>query len=235
MTPNTYSVAVSFRGSGLDVDVAPILYDGDSQWYGELVSQDDGSRLRTSIPLHLAFTQRRKLEEQRERLAGLKVTGAVFRKGGSPWILPRDIALPCATQNELGGDDARALIDNGVTAVVDGANMPSTPDAIKVLRRHSILFGPVKAANAGGVAMSGLEMSQNATRESWNTDEMNSRLGRIMTNIHERCLEAAPERGRYIDYEKGANIAGFRKVADAMVRLRHHLMPMRKAAAWFAW
>lgn len=154
---------------------------------------------------------------QRGALSDLKIAGAVFARGRSPWSLPCDIALPCATQNELNGEDAVALFENGVIAVVEGANMPSTPDAIKVLRKHSILFGPAKAANAGGVAISGLEMSQNAIRESWDTVEMNTRLGRIMADIHERCLEAAPERGRYVDYAKGANIAGFRKVADAMI------------------
>ncbi|MDT0633493.1 NADP-specific glutamate dehydrogenase [Spectribacter hydrogenoxidans] len=143
--------------------------------------------------------------------------GATFHAGERPWSVPCDIALPCATQNELGPDDARQLVANGARMVVEGANMPTTNDAVKLLREARVLFGPAKAANAGGVAVSGLEMSQNQTRMALREDELQKLLREIMRNIHSRCLAYADPRSDYIDYAKAANIAGFKKVADAML------------------
>jgi len=143
--------------------------------------------------------------------------GATFHAGERPWNVPCDVALPCATQNEIGEEDARVLVGNGVMAVAEGANMPTTNNGVKVLRNAKVLFGPAKAANAGGVAVSGLEMSQNRTRLSMKEEELQALLRDIMGNIHERCLEHAEHRDGYVDYAKGANIAGFKKVADAML------------------
>ena len=133
-----------------------------------------------------------------------------------PWGVACDIALPCATQNELNGEDAKTLVANGCTCVSEGANMPSTPEAIEVFQTAKILFAPGKASNAGGVATSGLEMSQNSLRLSWTREEVDTKLKQIMKDIHVSCVEYGSE-GEYIDYVKGANIAGFVKVADAML------------------
>ena len=138
-----------------------------------------------------------------------------FHKG-RPWVIPCDIALPCATQNELNDEEAKTLIANGCTCVSEGANMPSTPEAIEVFQQAKILFAPGKASNAGGVATSGLEMSQNSLRLSWTRQEVDAKLKAIMNEIHTSCVEYGSE-GEYIDYVKGANIAGFVKVADAML------------------
>jgi len=145
----------------------------------------------------------------------VKEFGGEFQEG-RPWTVPCDLAFPCATQNELETDDAKALVKNGCQAVAEGANMPSTPEAIEVLRAASVLHAPSKAANAGGVAVSGLEMSQNSLRISWSAEEVDQRLQRIMHGIHEQCVEYGAE-GDYVDYMRGANIAGFRKVASAML------------------
>lgn len=136
---------------------------------------------------------------------------------GTVWDVPVDVALPCATQNELTGDDARTLISNGVLAVAEGANMPTTPDAADLFQEAGVLFGPGKAANAGGVATSALEMQQNAGRDSWTFDYTEARLTEIMVNIHANCAETAAAHGRPGNYIMGANIAGFQKVADAML------------------
>ena len=146
-----------------------------------------------------------------------KYPGATFHKGETPWGVPCDIALPCATQNELTGDDARTLVKNGCLCVAEGANMPSTPEAIHAFQDARILFAPGKASNAGGVATSGLEMSQNSLRISWTREEVDERLKGIMSNIHDACLQYGKEKGDYCNYVKGANIAGFVKVADAML------------------
>ena len=144
---------------------------------------------------------------------------ARFIEGGSIWDVPCDIALPCATQNELNGQAALTLIKNGATLVAEGANMPSTPDAIRHFQRAGVRFAPGKAANAGGVATSALEMQQNASRDSWSFEHTEQRLHEIMVNIHERCYETADEYGVPGDYVVGANIAGFTRVADAMMAL----------------
>ena len=143
---------------------------------------------------------------------------AEFHEGQRPWKVACDVALPCATQNELSGDDAEALLNNGCIGVSEGANMPVTLDGIHRFKDAKILFGPGKAANAGGVAVSGLEMSQNAGRMPWTEEQLQQRLVDIMHAIHDRCLKfGAEDEGDYVDYIKGANIAGFVKVADAML------------------
>ncbi len=143
--------------------------------------------------------------------------GAEFHSGMRPWSVPMDVALPCATQNELTGDDAAMLIRNGLLAVGEGANMPSTADAVKLFDKHRILYAPSKAGNAGGVATSGLEMSQNAMRMGWPRDEVDARLLGIMQGIHRACLEYGRREDGSISYVNGANLAGFVKVADAML------------------
>lgn len=144
--------------------------------------------------------------------------GATFHAGKRPWGVDCDVALPCATQNELTGADARQLVANGCTAVAEGANMPTDLDGVHYFKESGILYAPGKAANAGGVAVSGLEMSQNAARMSWKEAELEQLLKQIMDGIHERCLEYGGRAGgRTPDYVKGANIAGFKKVADAML------------------
>jgi len=139
-----------------------------------------------------------------------------YLEGQRPWSIPCDIALPCATQNEIGIKDAKTLINNGCKCVSEGANMPSDPSAVDVFMENKILFGPGKAANAGGVAVSGLEMSQNNMRLSWTREEVDQRLQQIMKDIHEQCNTYGTE-GDYVNYIKGANIGGFIKVADAMI------------------
>ncbi|TDQ33078.1 NADP-specific glutamate dehydrogenase [Zeaxanthinibacter enoshimensis] len=146
-----------------------------------------------------------------------KYPKATFHKGGSPWEVKCHIALPCATQNELDGNDAKALLENGCVCVAEGANMPSTPEAIHAFHEAKILFAPGKASNAGGVATSGLEMSQNSLRISWTREEVDERLKGIMKDIHDSCTAFGTEEDGYCNYVKGANIAGFVKVADAML------------------
>ena len=156
--------------------------------------------------------------ERRERLAVYaEENGVQYFAGQRPWHVPCDIALPCATQNELDENDAAQLLANGCICVAEGANMPSTNEAMALLVQAKILYAPGKASNAGGVATSGLEMSQNALRLSWDRDKVNDRLHDIVNSIHEACVENGMEAGGYINYVNGANIAGFRKVADAML------------------
>lgn len=145
-----------------------------------------------------------------------KFPSASFHEGGRPWGVKCDIALPCATQNELNEEEAKALVSNGCMCVAEGANMPSTPEAIEVFHESKILFAPGKASNAGGVATSGLEMSQNSLRLSWSREEVDGRLHQIMKDIHEACVKYGSVDG-HVNYVKGANIAGFVKVADAML------------------
>ncbi len=144
-------------------------------------------------------------------------TGARFEAGATPWAVPCDVALPCATQNELDGAAARTLIGNGVICVAEGANMPSTAEAVEAFEGAGVLFGPGKATNAGGVATSGLEMSQNAMRLSWPREEVDARLLEIMRGIHNGCLSYGERADGSVSYVDGANIAGFVKVADAML------------------
>ena len=142
---------------------------------------------------------------------------AQFIAGKRPWEVKAQIALPCATQNELNGEEAKALIANGVMCVAEGANMPSTPEAIAAFQSAKVLFSPGKASNAGGVATSGLEMSQNSLRLSWSAEEVDQRLHGIMVSIHEACVKYGKDANGTVDYVKGANVAGFVKVADAMI------------------
>jgi len=142
---------------------------------------------------------------------------AKFIEGKRPWEVDVDIALPCATQNELNGDEASMLISNGVICVAEGANMPSTPEAIEKFLEAKVLFAPGKASNAGGVATSGLEMSQNSLRMSWSSKEVDDRLHEIMVSIHNSCVEYGTLEDGSVDYVKGANVAGFVKVADSMI------------------
>ena len=146
-----------------------------------------------------------------------KYPEAVYYPGERPWKIACDIALPCATQNEIGEDDAEALVKGGCFCVVEGANMPTRPEAIAVFQKSRLLYSPGKASNAGGVATSGLEMSQNSIRNQWTAEQVDNELHRIMSDIHKACLKYGTEPDGYINYVKGANIAGFIKVANAMV------------------
>ncbi|MDX6745561.1 NADP-specific glutamate dehydrogenase [Polaribacter sp. PL03] len=146
-----------------------------------------------------------------------KYPNAKFFKGERPWSVKCDVALPCATQNELNGEEAKILVANGTICVAEGANMPSTPEAVEVFQNAKILFAPGKASNAGGVATSGLEMSQNSLRYNWTREEVDAKLKAIMNDIHTSCVAYGTEADGYVDYVKGANIAGFVKVADAML------------------
>jgi glutamate dehydrogenase (NADP+) len=143
--------------------------------------------------------------------------GCEFFSNKNPWQFAADLALPCATQNELNEDDAKTLLKNGCICVSEGANMPSTPEAVNAFQNARIMYGPGKAANAGGVATSGLEMSQNSLRMSWTREEVEAKLRRIMSDIHESCILFGKSADGHVDYVKGANIAGFVKVADAMI------------------
>lgn len=146
-----------------------------------------------------------------------KYPNAKYVAGKRPWEVKCGIALPCATQNELNGEEAALLLANGCIAVAEGANMPSTPEAVIAFHKAKILFAPGKASNAGGVATSGLEMSQNSLRLSWTSEEVDEKLYNIMLNIHASCVQYGTDETGYVDYVKGANIAGFVKVADAML------------------
>ena len=159
----------------------------------------------------LKNVQRGRIKEYAEKY------GCKYVEGARPWGEVADIALPCATQNELNGDDAKTLLANGVIAVSEGANMPSTPEAVEAFQAAKILYAPGKASNAGGVATSGLEMSQNSGRISWSREEVDAKLQSIMANIHENCVKYGTEADGYVNYVKGANVAGFMKVAKAMM------------------
>jgi glutamate dehydrogenase (NADP+) len=143
--------------------------------------------------------------------------GCAYHAGERPWSVACDVALPCATQNELNAKEAEALVANGVICVSEGANMPSTPEAIEVFQKNRVLFAPGKASNAGGVATSGLEMSQNSLRMNWTAEEVDEKLLNIMKNIHQACVQYGTRKDGSVDYVRGANIAGFVKVADAMI------------------
>jgi glutamate dehydrogenase (NADP+) len=160
--------------------------------------------------MNLKNVQRGRIKEYADKF------GVDYLEGERPWNVACDIALPCATQNEISVSDAKALVKNGCKAVAEGANMPTEPDAVEVFQKAGVLFGPGKAANAGGVAVSGLEMSQNSMRISWTREEVDQRLHSIMQNIHSACVTHGKE-GKSVNYVKGANIAGFIKVADAML------------------
>ena len=162
--------------------------------------------------MELKNLYRGRIREYAEQYPGVK-----YVEGARPWSEKANIALPSATQNEINGDDARKLIANGVMAVSEGANMPSTPEAIKVVQEAKILYAPGKAANAGGVSVSGLEMTQNSIKLGWSSEEVDEKLKSIMKNIHAACVQYGTEENGYVNYVKGANVAGFMKVAKAMM------------------
>ena len=189
---------------------ATVLTLSDSQGYIHDADGIDSEKLK-----HVMFIKNEKRGRISEYVA--KYPNAKFIEGERPWSVKCDIALPCATQNELNGAEAKALIANGCMCVSEGANMPSTPEAIHEFQKSKILFAPGKASNAGGVATSGLEMSQNSLRLSWSRKEVDDKLKDIMEDIHDSCVEYGENEDGTIDYIKGANIAGFVKVADAML------------------
>ena len=162
--------------------------------------------------LFLKNVKRGRIKEYAE-----KYPTAKYYPGERPWGIKCDIALPCATQNEIEAADAQKLVDNGCWCVAEGANMPSTPEAIEIFKKHKLLYSPGKASNAGGVATSGLEMSQNSMRQKWTAEEVDNYLRRIMSDIHANCLKYGTDPDGYIDYVRGANVAGFIKVATAMM------------------
>ncbi|MBO0590940.1 NADP-specific glutamate dehydrogenase [Cellulophaga sp. E16_2] len=189
---------------------AKILTLSDSQGY--IYDKDGIDTEKLEYVMDLKNNQRGRISEY-----AAKYASATFHAGKTPWEVSCDIALPCATQNELSGDDAKILINNGCICVAEGANMPSTPEAIHEFHEAKILFAPGKASNAGGVATSGLEMSQNSLRISWTREEVDGRLKDIMSDIHDSCIQYGKDENGYCNYVKGANIAGFVKVADAML------------------
>ena len=170
---------------------------------------------KLSFLMELKNNKRGRIKEYAENF------GCKYFEGEKPWIIPCDVALPCAIQNELNEEEANTLVSNGCRLVAEGANMPSTPEAIAVLQQNGILYAPGKASNAGGVAASGLEMSQNSIRMYWTREEVESRLRVIMQKIHEQCIQYGKNADGNIDYVKGANIAGFVRVADAMLAGGH--------------
>jgi len=167
---------------------------------------------KLAFVMHLKNVKRGRIKEYVE-----KYPHAQYFEGQKPWGIKADVALPCATQNEIDGKDAQTLVDNGVMCVAEGANMPTTPEGIEIFQKARILYAPGKASNAGGVAVSGLEMSQNAIRLQWTREEVDEKLRQIMNNIHQSCIQYGTLPDGYVDYVKGANIAGFVKVADAML------------------
>jgi len=189
---------------------AKVVTLSDSSGY--IYDEDGIDAEKLKFVMHLKNEKRGRISEYLEEYPNAK-----FTKGKTPWHEKCDIALPCATQNELDGDDAKALLSNGCMCVSEGANMPSTKNAIAEFHKAKILFAPGKASNAGGVATSGLEMTQNSLRYKWTREEVDKKLKEIMADIHESCTEYGTDEDGYIDYVKGANIAGFVKVADAML------------------
>ncbi|MCE2682761.1 MAG: glutamate dehydrogenase [Cryomorphaceae bacterium] len=189
---------------------ATVVTLSDSEGYIYDAAGIDGEKL--AFVMELKNVKRGRISEYVKQYPS-----ATFVAGKRPWEVKADIALPCATQNELNGDEAKVLIANGVQCVAEGANMPSTPEAITAFQTAKVLFSPGKASNAGGVATSGLEMSQNSLRLSWSSEEVDQRLHGIMVSIHEACVKYGTREDGYVDYVKGANIAGFVKVADSMI------------------
>ena len=180
---------------------------------GYIYDPDGIDRKKLDYIMELKNVYRGRIKEYVEEYPSAKYVG----DGAKPWFEKADIALPCATQNELNEEQAKALVANGVIAVAEGANMPSTPGAIRVFQEAKILYSPGKASNAGGVSVSGLEMSQNSERLSWSSEEVDAKLLWIMENIHENCVKYGTEADGYVNYVKGANVAGFMKVAKAMM------------------
>lgn len=189
---------------------AKVITLSDSSGY--IVDNDGIDAEKLAFVMELKNVKRGRISQYVE-----KYPNAKFVEGKRPWGEKCDVALPCATQNELNGEEAKTLVNNGCICVAEGANMPSTPEAVEVFLKAKILFSPGKASNAGGVATSGLEMSQNSMRYSWTAEEVDQKLFKIMSDIHDACVKYGKQEDGYIDYVKGANIAGFVKVADAMI------------------
>jgi glutamate dehydrogenase (NADP+) len=209
---------VLVSGSG---NVALYAIEKVHQFGGRVVAcSDSAGVVHDPKGIDLALLQQIK-EVERGRVAdyAARRSGAVHLEDGNIWEIACDVALPCATQNELTGRDARTLVRNGCIAVAEGANMPTTPEGVRVFQDADIAFGPGKAANAGGVATSALEMQQNASRDAWTFEHTEARLAKIMRGIHDTCFETADEFGSPGNYVKGANIAGFLRVAQPMVAL----------------
>ncbi|MDP8231495.1 MAG: NADP-specific glutamate dehydrogenase [Candidatus Zophobacter franzmannii] len=178
---------------------------------GYIYDKDGISGEKWDFIMNLKNVKRGRIKEYADKF------GAEFHEGQRPWGVKCDIALPCATQNEINGKEAKILVDNGCFVISEGANMPSTPEAVEVFQAAKCLFAPGKAANAGGVATSGLEMSQNSLRMSWTRERVDTELHNIMIAIHEQCVQNGRIDANYVDYVKGANVAGFLKVATAML------------------
>ncbi|MDB0600576.1 NADP-specific glutamate dehydrogenase [Tenacibaculum maritimum] len=189
---------------------AKVVTLSDSSGY--IYDQDGIDAEKLAYVMEIKNVRRGRIHEYVE-----KYPNAKFFKGERPWSVKCDVALPCATQNELNGEEAKILVANGCICVAEGANMPSTPEAIEVFQNAKILFAPGKASNAGGVATSGLEMSQNSLRYNWTREEVDAKLHQIMNDIHASCVEYGTQKDGFVDYVKGANVAGFVKVADAML------------------
>lgn len=210
---------VAVSGSG---NVAQYACEKATQLGATVVTLSDSSgyiydaeginAVKLAFVMDLKNVKRGRIEEYVAQFPNSK-----FIAGKRPWEVKVDIALPCATQNELNGEEAKNLVANGVICVAEGANMPSTPEAIEAFQTANVLFAPGKASNAGGVATSGLEMSQNSLRLSWSAEEVDQRLHGIMVSIHEACVKYGKDANEKVDYVKGANIAGFVKVADSMI------------------
>lgn len=189
---------------------AKVVTMSDSSGY--IYDADGINAEKLALVMEIKNVRRGRINEYVE-----KYPKAKFFAGERPWGIKCDVALPCATQNELNGDEAKKLIANGCICVSEGANMPSTPEAVEAFVGAKILFAPGKASNAGGVATSGLEMSQNSLRYNWTREEVDTKLHQIMNDIHKACVKYGTQKDGYVDYVKGANIAGFVKVADAML------------------
>ena len=210
---------VTVSGSG---NVAQYACEKATQLGAKVVTMSDSSGYiyddegidaeKLSVIMEIKNVKRGRINEYLEKYPNVK-----FFAGKAPWKVKCDIALPCATQNELNGDDAKILLANGCKVISEGANMPCTPKAVHVFQAAKILFAPGKASNAGGVATSGLEMSQNSLRINWTREEVDDKLKKIMSDIHDVCIKYGKQDDGYVDYVKGANIAGFVKVADAML------------------
>jgi len=217
------------KGDGLKNKIAVVSGSGNVAQYtvekihqlgGKVVTMSDTSGFifdpgginaeKLAFVKHLKNVKRGRIHEYADKY------GVKFYKGQRPWTVTCDLAFPCATQNEIGGDDANVLVRNRCIAVAEGANMPTMQTGVDVYHEAKIMYAPSKATNAGGVAVSGLEMTQNSMRMSWSGEDIEKRLHEIMKNIHHKCVLYGTE-GDYINYRKGANIAGYVKVADAMV------------------
>ena len=191
----------------LDFGGIPITVSDSS---GSIHDPDGIDREKLDYIMELKNVHRGRIYEYAEKF------GCEFMEGKRPWSVSCDIALPCATQNEIDKNNANTLVKNGCICISEGANMPTEPDAVDILHKNDVLFGPGKASNAGGVAVSGLEMSQNSMRINWTRDEVDNKLNDIMKHIHEACVSHGSENGS-VNYVKGANIAGFIKIADSML------------------